>query len=330
MATIAVGPAMPGIGSWEWLGTELASALQQQHEVKVFRDCVPACDSVLLIKSFPEREDVLSLAERVPVVFCPIDRYGSSADIDRHAPFLSRCARIVIHSATLRQYFQSYAHPLRMTLENSSDCSPPQNRITGQASPAVEYVDHPLKYVTELRNESVADGPILWVGVKNNLPPLVEWANCTQLPANLWVLTDLPSDRGEIGAKDLGFEVHNTVRVGKWSVARHLKWVSQARTVVDVKGDDFRSRHKPPAKAIDFLASGLPLAVNVGHSARRHLAQMGFELADVNDAQRWFSDEYSRECVRFGAALREQCSTVRIDRRMQEILEQAMIQWNAV
>jgi len=299
MATIAVGPALPGIGSWEWLGTESATALQLRHGVKVFRDHIPNdCDAVLLLKSFPERDDVAAVAGRVPVVYCPIDRYGSSAEIDRHGLFLSRCAAIVIHCAALRKYFQSYA--------------------------PVAYVDHPVKYVSQPRDDAPTNGHILCVAVRNNLPPIVQWANSTKLPAELWLLTDLPDGRDESSAEALGFAAINTVRVAKWTAPRHLEWASQARAAVDVKGNDFRARHKPPAKAIDFLASGLPLGVNHAHSARSHLLKLGLKLADVRDADWWFSDEYRHACREFGNSLREQLSPERIGERMQGILEQVI------
>lgn len=295
MATIAVGPALPGIGSWEWLGVELAEALQRRHAVQVFRDRVPACDACLLLKSFPERDDVAALARRVPVVYCPIDRYGSSAEIDRHGVFLSRCAAIVIHCETLRKYFQSYAR--------------------------VEYCDHPLKYVAEPREDHPTDGPILCVAVRNNLPPIVQWVNSAKPPGELWLLTDPPDGRDEIPGAELGFAATYMVRVGKWNARRHVEWASQSWAAVDVKGNDFRARHKPPAKAFDFLASGLPLAVNAGHSSQAHLARLGFALADVRDTERWFSREYRRDCVRFGERLRNELSAERVGERMNAILE---------
>ena len=55
---------------------------------------------------------------------------------------------------------------------------------------------------------------------------------------------------------------------------------------IDIKGDDFRSRHKPPAKAIDFIASGVPLAMNPDSSMVEHLARMGFDVASPLDTER--------------------------------------------
>ena len=67
-------------------------------------------------------------------------------------------------------------------------------------------------------------------------------------------------------AEQLGFIQPDRIRVAEWNEERHLNWLSQAKLTVDVKANDFRSRHKPPAKAFDFLASGLPVLTNRGSS----------------------------------------------------------------
>jgi hypothetical protein len=75
-----------------------------------------------------------------------------------------------------------------------------------------------------------------------------------------------------------------------------------ARAVIDIKGQDIRSRHKPPAKGIDVIASGVPLAMNPDSSTAEHLARMGFEVASPLDTDRWLSREYWEETRRFGLA----------------------------
>ncbi len=84
-------------------------------------------------------------------------------------------------------------------------------------------------------------------------------------------------------------------------------WITTAgaKAALDIKGQDFRSRHKPPPKAMDFLASGVPLAMNPESSPVEHLARMGFAVPSPLDTQRWFSREYWKETRRFGQALRE-------------------------
>jgi hypothetical protein len=89
----------------------------------------------------------------------------------------------------------------------------------------------------------------------------------------------------------------------------------------DIKDNDFRSGHKPPAKAIDAVASGVPLAMNPDSSPVEHLGRLGFEVATPLDTQRWFSRAYWEETQRFGRALRELLSLERVGQRFRRIIE---------
>src|SRR4051812_44499891 len=107
---IAIGPVMPGWGSWEWLGEELIPDLEQWYRVATFRPGeIPDCDLVIVIKHRPGRELVDECSERTRFLFCPVDFYGSAAEIDADAAWLMRCSRVVIHCRRLRKYFESYS-----------------------------------------------------------------------------------------------------------------------------------------------------------------------------------------------------------------------------
>src|SRR5206468_1945461 len=94
------------------------------------------------------------------------------------------------------------------------------------------------------------EGTILWVGVRTNLTPLVEWVNAHPLPGGLCVLTN-PEQPGSMpAAAEWGFRHPEGVRVEEWSADLHRQRTAEARAALDIKGRDFRQRHKPPAKAI--------------------------------------------------------------------------------
>src|SRR5207244_1449787 len=78
-----------------------------------------------------------------------------------------------------------------------------------------------------------------------------------------------------------------------------------ARAAIDIKGENHRQRHKPPAKAIDFIASGVPLAMNESTSPVEHLARFGFDVASPLEPERWLSRAYWEQTRHFGLALRE-------------------------
>jgi hypothetical protein len=114
------------------------------------------------------------------------------------------------------------------------------------------------------------------------------------------------------------------VRVYNWSKELHLELVAGARAAIDIKDQDFRSRHKPPAKAIDFIASGLTLAMNPDSSPVAHLARMGFDVADPLDIERWLSQAYWHETQSLGRALAELLSLERVGRRYKRIIDEVL------
>jgi hypothetical protein len=185
-------------------------------------------------------------------------------------------------------------------------------------------MDHHVKFAAPLRTRFRADGFILWVGVRTNLPPLVEWVNSHELPGELRVLTN-PETPGQVPTPaEFGFRRSEGIHIEEWTHELHVKRTAECRAAIDIKGDDFRSRHKPPAKAIDFIASGVPLAMNRGSSPVEHVARMGFEVATPEERERWLSREYWQETKRFGAALRELLSLERIGNRYRRIIEEVL------
>jgi hypothetical protein len=297
--SVAIGPVMPGWGSWEWVGADLLGESAAWCRADRFDGWeVPDADVVVVVKHAPPPDWAEAVARRAAVVYCPVDFYGSATAIDADGRLLRRCARVVVHCERLRRYFAPYA--------------------------SVEYLDHHVKFAGPLRQEFVQQGYVLWVGVRSNLEALVAWVNTHSLPEELLVLTN-PEDPSRVPRPaDLGFQSASVVRVEAWSPARHLEAVAGARGALEIKGDDFRARHKPPAKAIDFLAAGVPLAMNPDSCVVEHLARLGFEVASPLDPGHWLSPRYAEETRRFGAALRELLSLERIGRRFRRIIEEVL------
>ena len=296
---IAVGPRMPGWGSWGWVGVACLEALRVEWGVRTFElGERPEGDVVVVVKHPLSGGIASQLGQETGLVYCPIDRYGSPDEISRDGEFLRRCSRVVVHSRRLPTYFEPFA--------------------------PTEYLDHPVRYVAPPPGVHADLGPALWVGVRSNLPPLVEWLNRHGLALPLVILTN-PERRGTPPTPgELGFRKGTLVVVDEWSPERHLWWLAHARAAVDIKGTDFRSRHKPPAKAIDFVVSGLPLAMNPGSAPVEHLADLGLEVADPRDADRWLSSEYREETRRSGFALRGLLSTEVVARRWVRLVDEVL------
>jgi hypothetical protein len=261
---------------------------------------VPQANVVVLVKHSPGLNWIERVAQCAAVLYCPVDFYGSTADIDADGPMLRHCTRILLHCERLRRYFEPYA--------------------------PVEVMDHHVKFAAPLREAFLPDGYFLWVGVRSNLPPLVAWINRHPLPGDLRVLTNLENPQLDPSPAQFGFRPDRPVRIENWSPERQLELTAGARAALDIKGSDFRSRHKPPAKAIDFIASGVPLAMNPDSSPVEHLARMGFVVPSPLDLDRWLSRAYWEETRRFGAALRELLSLERIGLRYRYIIEEVVAQ----
>lgn len=290
---------MPGWGSWEWIGVDLAQELKRYcHTLTFTYDQVPEADLIVLVKHPPPQPWFLEATRRAPLVYCPVDYYDSASAIDADAFWLSKLQQVVIHCHRLHRFFVPYA--------------------------PVTYLDHHVKFVTTEQTLPCADGPILWVGVHTNLPPLVEWLKSHELPAPLLVLTNY-EEKAVMTAGEFGFPKDYPVTIERWTQECHLRCLLQVRAALDIKGKDFRSRHKPPAKALDFLAAGLPLALSRDSSSAEHLEEMGFAVADPEDVKRWFSPDYAAECQRFGTALRELLSRSRGGFRWWHLLKRFML-----
>jgi hypothetical protein len=296
---IAFGPEMPGWGSWDWVGLDIQEELRAYYDTISFSgQRIPPCDIAVLVKLPLPLSAVEEAARRSRVIYAPLDFYGSAKEIEADASMLRRCATILVHSERLRPYLERYAR--------------------------VEYMDHHVKFVVPLRERFREEGLILWVGVRSNLRPLVEWVNNHSLAAELVVLTNPEDPREILTPGQFGFRSSNYVRIEHWSKEKQIDLTAQARAAIDIKGTDFRSLHKPPAKALDFIASGVPLAMNPDSCVVEHLARMGFEAASPLDTERWLSREYWEETRRFGSAVRELLSLKRVGFRYRCVIEDVL------
>lgn len=299
---VAIGPEMPGWGSWEWLGADLSRELARWFAVSIFRaGDEPDADLVLLVKHPAPADWAERVVQRAALVYFPVDHYGGPEEIVADAPLLRRCARIGIHCDRLRSHFEPYAPLL--------------------------YLDHHVKFAAPLRRRFLASGNLLWVGVRSNLPPLVEWVNARPLPLPLDVLTNLERPQDADPAV-FGFRADRAVTVHDWTEDQHREMVSAARAAIDIKGSDFRSRHKPASKAIDFLASGVPLAMNPDSSPVEHLAGLGFRVASPLD-DRWLSQEYWQETRQFGSRLRRRLTPGHVAEEVRRLITAVLAERSA-
>ncbi len=294
--TLAFGPELPHFGSWQWLGADLQRGLSHEFEARSFSTEIPPTDIVVIIKFLPSLETLQVLRRSSRIVFCPVDVYFNDIEIQQDAQRLKLCHAIVTHAPSLQAYFRPFAPTFDMP--------------------------HHVKYVTDLSSQRSDQGPILWVGVQANLEPLVTWLKSHKLPRELVILTDEsdPAGRNRIHQQIRALQ---PVEVHPWTPENHLRWLDRCSAAIDIKGDDFRARHKPATKACDYLASGIPIALEPESNPAQILQQLGFRAVSPTD-DNWFSPEYRQECLQFGAALREVLSLRRIAIRWAWLFQKLM------
>ena len=293
---IAIGPENPDFGSWNWIGRSLVEGLRSPFLAETFRDPfnIPTADIIVFLKFKPSCRQLQSLRQQQSrLVYLPVDVYGSSAEIDGDCDSLRLFDLTVVHCTRLIRYFTGYGK--------------------------VQFLDHPLRYVLPQVRRPVLDGPILWIGRRCNITPIVEWANQTRLPDELCILTN--TEDGFDAPDALGFTAKNAVSVETWTETRHIEWLKIAKLAIDIKGSDFRSRHKPPAKSLDFLASGVPVLTNYGSSPGMYVEQLGLRTLDIADWTTESLPSYAEDTISFGKYLQKTISKERVVERLSEILK---------
>src|SRR6516225_7348523 len=107
---VAFGPEVPGWGSWDWCGRDIQAELSKYFStVSFLTNPVSDCQVVFIIKHVLSHELVELAARCARVVYCPVDYYGSAAEIDADARMLGKCSQILVHCQALRKYFEPYA-----------------------------------------------------------------------------------------------------------------------------------------------------------------------------------------------------------------------------
>ncbi len=295
MRTLAIGPRTTA-PSWEWVGKALASELGADFNVVLFDgfDRAPDADLVLIVKQRPPASFVAGVRRRGSrLFFVPIDIYRDPQEICADADLLGSCEAVFLHSEALLPAL-----------------SPHCRRIVP--------VEHHGRFILPLPAQHKSKGFLLWLGAFEHLPHLLHWLERHSPPLEVRLLTDITSRSGRVAghfvAHELGISLRvsggnvNGYRVEEWSEAAQATMMQGCGAAIDIKGDSFNQRMKPPTKAQQFVASGIPFGCNPGHPAVAYFAARGFQVADAADFERLLSPSYWEETQRFAPCLRTEIS----------------------
>jgi hypothetical protein len=148
------------------------------------------------------------------------------------------------------------------------------------------------------------------------------------------ILTDIDNhrarDRARVLAADIGTpfvisQVGPTAggyAIETWSERRQEEMMRECKAALDAKATNrFNQYYKPPTKAQQFVASGIPFAVNPESYSAEYFRARGFNVASPVDVDRWFSRQYWEETQDWSRWLRAEASLDAVGVRYRSLLD---------
>ena len=278
---IAVGPSLH-YPSWQWRMNDLIPDLETHHNITVFKKYNELRNlnfNLLIAVKFPPPNEFQVGAKKI--IYLPVDYFKRESQIAEHSTFLRSCSIIAIHCTRLISLLKPHC-----------------NRI--------EFIDHYDKYVLTKPARFRKRGLVIWTGINHYINLVREWYDEKPRNFQLTVLTN----RTKKLSTDL--RNHPGISLRDWSEQTQRECFGRAKAGLDVKGSSFHQQTKPPTKIQQFVASGIPTAVNHSSYAWEYFHERGFDLVDPDDTERWFSETYWKETSDFAPKLRQAISKANV------------------
>jgi hypothetical protein len=309
--TIAFG-RMRDKPSWSWAGFDVARELSRDYDVVIYDRAYepPDCDVVFAIKKRPA-DSFLAAARRrgTKLVYCPIDVYRSAEEIECDAELLGSCAMVLVHCERLL---------------------PLVRRCGGRA----QFIEHHSRFALSEMADYHERGYVLWIGSCQYVPYLARWLERHPLAFEVRLLTDIDNAAARAKAQEHAAEIGMEFvvpadtasiagcRVHRWSERRQRDMMRVCRAAIDIKMTEvFNQHYKPPTKAQQYVASGIPFAVNPESYSAEYFRVRGFEVASPLDTERWLSREYWQATRVAAQRLRAETSLASVAARYRELIE---------
>jgi hypothetical protein len=302
---VAIGP-VANLPSWQWVGLDAVNELSKYFHVELFNSfkTIPGASVVIVVKKLPPASFIEQAREkRKKIIYIPIDHFDSEIHINANANILRNCTYILSHAESLVYYFKKHS--------------------------ASYLIEHPSKYSLDKMEKWKPQGFVLWIGGYQFVPYLYKWLLKFPIDLELVLCTDYNNKsaqaRAEGIANSLGVSLKGTkCKMCEWSEETQASLMKEAKAAIDIKGDDFSQMHKPPTKAQQCIASGIPFAINDGNNCYCYFKNRGFNVATPNDMQRWFSESYWQETSRFGKLLKKYTSSKEIGLGLKKCIDNIM------
>jgi len=295
--------------SWDWVGVKTAHTLENSFGVELFNDfsTLPDASIIMIVKTQPPRTFVEAALERgIRIVYLPIDHYQAAEEIEADAVFLAACNLVLSHSLALLPYLEPHVRQ-------------------------VDFVEHESIYALEPLAEFRPEGFVLWIGACEHLPHIIAWLRQNEVGADLKLLTNYNNKvarmEAHMRARRMGIRLEfqdgmiNGHEAVLWSEEAQEQLMRTCKAAIDIKGTDFNQATKPPTKAQQFIASGIPFTCNTDSSVADYLKWRGFDVAAAADWDRLFSRDYWEETRAFAPKLRNWTSAATVRRSYMNALQ---------
>lgn len=312
--SIAIGPQISSMPSWNWVGADTAEELKKYYEVKIFGSSfvIPKTDYLMIIKHPLRKVSIQNIKKfKTKVFYCPIDFYHNPQELHQDRNFLSGCDGICLHCERWIPYFKKY---------NNN----------------VHFVEHHGKFTLPNIQDFKEKGFVLWIGSFQYIPFLLNYAKFNALPYEIVICSDLKNERAKSNASKLCRELKismdissdyssvNGIKSFIWSPETQQKLMMECKAAMDIKSvTHFSQGHKPPTKAQKYISSGIPFAVNKESYSYEYFSTRGLEIPEPNEIEKFFSQDYWHKIQEFAKSLRKKININTVGLEYRKIYEKS-------
>ena len=306
MSIVAIGP-VANLPSWDWVGIDTINELSKYYQVEVFNSfhCLPGASVIVVVKKMPPTNFMQQACDNHKnVIFMPIDYFAGEEQIQSCASILGQCKLVISHADSLIPHFRKYA--------------------------PTYPIEHTSKYALLNTVSYKPEGFILWVGGYQFTPYILRWLRDHPLGNKIVFCTDYKNERAIAKAEEIAtyfkvsFNALQQFEMHEWSESTQAQLMSDAKAAIDIKGNDFSQRHKPPTKGQQFVASGIPFAVNKGNNCYDYFQSRGFDVCTPEELHRWLSEAYAQQTREFGRKLRLRIHAQAVGIQMKKYIDAVM------
>lgn len=288
---IAIGPVSKE-PSWKWVGLDTIKELSKYFTIEVFNSYkhLPNSRIILIIKKLPPIEFVRKARKNgKEIVYCPIDYFNNKQDINMFGMILSQCTIILSHAESLIPIFNQFSHSY--------------------------LVEHNGKYTLPKMAQYKDKGYVLWIGGYQFVPYLLKYMETHSCNFKIKLLTDYKKKnaigRANTVSRSIGIQLNTeNLDMYEWNENLQKEMMQECKAAIDIKGDDFAQKNKPPTKGQKYITSGIPFAINKNNNCYNYFKNKGFNICSPGEEKRWLSKKYWEKTQKFGKHL---ASTISIE-----------------